>query len=155
VSQKKSLLDQRPRELHQYRVVVTQNRAICLEEHVSRVRKAVGLELECRRTTVENLVNRLARSGLAGVITQQGIRSANGRDAVLDQLDPDVLHAVLGGEDAGDIVGSARVARVSVAEDDDGLVGGVRFDIVGDLAEVGGAGFEVRGGGTRVRSVGG
>jgi hypothetical protein len=103
--------------------MITQNRAIRLEEHVSRVREAVRLELKCRRATVENLINRLTRSVLAGVIAQQRIGATNGRDTVLDQLDPDVLHAVFGGKDARDVVGSARVARVGVTEDDDGLVG--------------------------------
>lgn len=52
------------------------------------------------------------------------------------ELDPGVGEAVLGGEERG-VVGGARVARVGVAEDEDGVADGVGVDLVGDLLDVG------------------
>ena len=71
-------------------------------------------------------------------------RPGYGLDAAEDELDPGICHGVVGAEEAWDIP-DARVARVGVAEDEDGVPGGVGGGVGGDLFEVGGSGGDVVG----------
>lgn len=122
-------------------VVVGQDAAVGLQELCALVGEVGGLDVEDGVAAVEDLVDGLAVVCGAGV-GAEGL--LGGDDAVALELQPDVRHAVLRGEDA-DVVRGAGVARVGVAEDEDGVAGGVGVDVVGDLVQVAVAGREVIG----------
>lgn len=123
--------------------MVTQDATISLEEHVANVVELRSLDFNGRIATVPHLIHSLAGSRRARVLANQRLRTTNWRHAAFDELNPSVSHAVFSLEDAWDIVGPARVARVRVAEHDDRCAVGTRLDEVGDLAQVGGAGFQI------------
>lgn len=129
----------RPREVDEHGVVVAENRAVLLEKQVARVVERGGLQRERRGAAVPDLVDGLARVDFGRVVAEEGLAAGNGGYVVLDQLEPGVAHAVFGAEDAGNVA-CARVARVGVAKDNDGIARGVSLDVVRHLAEIGGSG---------------
>ena len=133
-----------PLKVHKHRVMITQDISISLQILAPGVLKLGRNQLQRWRPPVPHLVHDLARCGGRGVGAGDGIAASGGCNAPLGELHPGIGHAIVGGEDAGDVVG-ASVARVCVAEDEDGVSGGVGGDVVGYLAEIGCAGGVVLG----------
>lgn len=113
-------------------IMVTQNITIVLEEHVANVLKLGGLERHGSGSAVPDLVDDFAVERGGRVAAEQGVSAGGWLDPSANELDPGVGHAVCGPED-GRVVACTGVACVGVAEDEDGVAGGVGFDVVGDL----------------------
>jgi hypothetical protein len=113
------LIIKTPLEVHQNGIVVAQHVPIRLEKHIPRVLERSGLKIERGGAAVPHLVDNLAVRGVGGVVAEG---FCGGDDAAAGKLDPGVFHAVVGDEDGRD-VGGARVARVGVAEDENGVSG--------------------------------
>jgi hypothetical protein len=116
----------RPREVDADRVVVRDERAVRLQEARGGVEEVGRAQRDDLRAAVEHFVNNLAGSVERDRVVAQDVQRARGRDdAAVRALYPRVRELVLGDERAEADVRRARVARVGVAEHEDGITDGV------------------------------
>jgi hypothetical protein len=120
----------RPREVNADRVVVRDERAVRLQETRGVVEEVGRAQRDDLRAPVEHLVDDLAGSVERDRVVAHAVRCARGRDdAAVRALHPRVREPVLGDERAEADVHRARVARVGVAEHEDG---GIADGVVAD-----------------------